>query len=337
MFQILLMTTFDEYILREQYKKVRGLGDRLALMKDQIDWKPFVPLVKSVFNNDTSRGGRPNTCERVVVRCMLLQSWYGLTDPELEYQCNDRLSFRNFLGYPDKVPDFTTIWKIRDRLVSSGVDEKIWRELQRQIDMLGYRVEAGVIQDASFIKADAGRKRLTKEKAAKKKGKNMPYTSKQKQHMDADGSFTAKNNQVVYGYKNHLKVDVDHHLIREYDVTTAKTHDGDIDLVADGDVAAYRDKGYYGKPLIAGNVRDETMKRGTRARKLNGGEQKRNKRISRIRSPGERPYAVIKRVFHGTHTLVKTLARVRVKEMFKCFAFNLYQLVTLKRKAYGVS
>jgi len=34
-------------------------------------------------------------------------------------------------------------------------------------------------------------------------------------------------------------------------------------------------------------VRDETMKRATRARKLNGGEQKRNKKISRIRSPGE--------------------------------------------------
>ena len=331
------METFDEYILREQYKKVRGLGDRLALMKDQIDWRPFVPLVKSVFNNDTSRGGRPNTDECVVVRCMLLQSWYGLTDPELEFQCNDRLSFRNFLGYPDRVPDFTTIWKIRDRLVKNKVDEKIWRELQRQINELGYRVESGVIQDASFVKADAGRKRLTKEKAAKKRGEKMSYTRKQKQHMDADGTFTAKNNQVVYGYKNHLKVDVDHQLIRYYEVTTAKTHDGDVDLVTEGDVAAYRDKGYFGKELSASKVKDETMKRATRARKLNAGEQKRNKKISRIQSPGERPYAVIKRVFHGTRTLVKTLVRVRVKEMFKCMAYNLYQLVTLKRKAYSVS
>ena len=329
--------TFQEYIFREAYVKVRGLGDRLALMKEQIDWKPFVPLVKSVFNNDSSQGGRPNTDERVVVRCMLLQSWYGLTDPELEYQCNDRLSFRNFLGYPDRVPDFTTIWRIRDRLVNSGVEEKIWGELQRQFDEMGYKVETGVIQDASFTKADPGRKRLQKEKTAKKKGKKITYTPKQLRHMDADGSFTAKNNQVVYGYKTHLKMDRDHQLIRDYDVTTAKTHDGDIDLVEEGDVAAYRDKGYYGKPLTTRNVVDETMKRATRARKLNGGEQKRNKKISKIRSPGERPFAVIKRVFHGTRTYVKTLARVCVKEMFKCFAFNLYQLVTLKRKQYGVS
>ena len=110
-----------------------------------------------------------------------------------------------------------------------------------------------------------------------------------------------------------------------------------FNLVAEGDIAAYRDKGYFGKPLLAKGVRDETMKRANRARKLNGGEQKRNRKISRIRSPGERPFAVIKRVFHGTRTYVKTLIRVRVKEMFKCFAFNLYQLVTLKRKLYSVS
>ena len=44
-------------------------------MKEQIDWDPFVPLVKRVFHNNTSRGGRPNTDE-VVVRCMLLQAGY---------------------------------------------------------------------------------------------------------------------------------------------------------------------------------------------------------------------------------------------------------------------
>ena len=47
---------FNEYILREQYKKVHGLGDRLALMKEQIDWAPFAPLVKSVFNNNAGVG-----------------------------------------------------------------------------------------------------------------------------------------------------------------------------------------------------------------------------------------------------------------------------------------
>ena len=80
--------SFNSFILEEQYKKVKGLGDRLVLMKQQIDWKPFIPLVKSVFYDDKKHGGRPHTNELVVVRSMLLQAWYNLSDPELEFQCH---------------------------------------------------------------------------------------------------------------------------------------------------------------------------------------------------------------------------------------------------------
>jgi IS5 family transposase len=324
--------SFEAYILQEKYKKIHGLGDRLELMKQQIDWEPFVKIVKSAFDNDTEFGGRPNTDEKVVVRCMLLQAWYGLSDPELEFQCNDRISFQNFIGLDQKIPDFSTIWKIRDRLKIRGKERLIWNELQRQLDDKGYKVKKGVIQDASFIDADAGRKRIQNEKKAKKEGKEIQYSDKQKRHIDRDGTFTAKNNQVHYGYKNHTKVDVDNTLIRDYDVSTASLHDGEIDLVKEGDKAVYRDKAYFGKQLKAKNVEDKTMKRATKKRKLNGGEQLRNKAISRIRSQGERPYAVVKRVFHNDRTQVKTLERVIIKEMFKCFAYNLYQLVTLERK-----
>lgn len=288
--------SFNQFILREQYKKVQGLGDRLELMKQQIDWAPFIPLVRSVFRDDATVGGRPHTDELVVVRAMLLQAWYGLSDQELEFQCYDRLSFRNFLAFPESIPDFTTIWKIRERLKEAGIDNQIWDEVQRQLTERGYTIKKGVIQDASFIEADLGRKRYQKEKQAEKEGKTISYTKKQLAHMDRDGSFSVKHGQVHYGYKSHIKLDADHHLIREYEVTTASLHDSQIDLVQRRDVAAYRDKGYFGRKLCPGII-DKTMKRAVRGRKLNGGEQLRNKAISRIRAPGERPFAVIKRVF----------------------------------------
>lgn len=328
----MIKLSFNQFILQEQYKKVRGLGDRLELMKHQIDWKPFKPLVASVFYDNKEEGGRPHTNELTVVRSMLLQSWYGLSDPELEFQVHDRLSFRNFLDFPENIPDFSTIWKIRERLKEAGIDELIWEELQRQLNSKGYKIKKGVIQDAAFIEQDLGRKRHYKEKKAKKKGEKIDYTDKQKKHIDKDGKFAVKHGQVHFGYKNHIKVDVDHHLIRDYDVSPANLHDSEVDLIEDGDVAAYRDKGYTGKKLKSDKVEDKTMKKNTKARKLNGGEQKRNKAISRIRAPGERPFSVIKRVFRGDRTQVKTLPRVSIKEMFKCFAYNLYQLVTLKRK-----
>ena len=59
-------------------------------------------------------------------------------------------------------------------------------------------------------------------------------------------------------------------------------------------------------------------------------DKERNRLISKLRSPGERPHAVIKRVFGAGRVLVTTVRRVHVKMMVTAFAFNLYQLCTLK-------
>ncbi len=149
--------------------------------------------------------------------------------------------------------------------------------------------------------------------------------------MDLDGTYAVKNGQVHYGYKTHIKLDVGCHLIREYEVTTASLHDSQVDLISGTDGIAYKDKGYFGIKVPDG-VEDKTMKRGTWARKLNGGEQRRNRSISRVRSPGERPFAVMGRTFNGAATLVKRLGRVNIEEMFRCFAFDLYQSVTIVRR-----
>ena len=70
--------SFEQFIAKEMYAKVHGLGDRLELMKEQIDWKPFIPLVKKVFFDNKTDGGRPHTDELIVVRSILLQSWYTM-------------------------------------------------------------------------------------------------------------------------------------------------------------------------------------------------------------------------------------------------------------------
>jgi len=177
-----------------------------------------------------------------------------------------------------------------------------------------------------------GRKRYQKEKRAKKNGERIVYDEKQDKQIDHDASFTVKYGQVQFGYKDHVKVDVKHMLVRDFAVTTASVHDNQIDLVKEGDVAVFRDKGYFGRPISAPDVLDKTMKRCVRGRKLNGGEQKRNRYISRIRAPGERVFSVLKCVFDGGYTTAKSLERVVIKEMFKYFAYNLYQLRTLYRK-----
>lgn len=322
---------FEQVMLQKAYEKVNGLGDRLVFMKQMVDWENFRPIVKKIFRDNETYGGRPHTDEVVIVRIMALQEMYGLSDEEMEFQANDRLSFRNFIGFSDNVPDYSTIWKIRDRLQQEQIDKEIWNKLQEQINNKGYTIQKGVIQDATFIDAKVGRKRYYKEKKAKKEGKIITYTPKQISHIDKDGTFAVKSGQVHYGYKDHIKIDVKNQIVRNIEVTTASLHDGQIQLVTKKDIAAYRDKGYFGTPLPE-NVVDKTMQRATRGNPLTKTQEKINRAISTIRSIGERPFSVIKTIFHGGRTFVKTLARVRIKETFKFFAYNLYQLFTIQRK-----
>ena len=67
-----MKVSFDKFILKQQYQKVKGLGDRLEPMKNQIDWRPFIPLVKGVFRDNKTVGGCPHTVELIVVHFMLL-------------------------------------------------------------------------------------------------------------------------------------------------------------------------------------------------------------------------------------------------------------------------
>ena len=150
------MDSFKSYLFRQAYKEVERLGDRLAEAEPLIDWEAFRPTLEGIYMNDGPQGGRPNTDEVLMMKLLVLQAWYGLTDPELERQAADRISFRRFLGYPDVIPDATTVWLLRERLAESGRDKAVWAELQRQLDAKGLTVKKGVAQDASFITADPG-------------------------------------------------------------------------------------------------------------------------------------------------------------------------------------
>ncbi len=176
------------------------------------------------------------------------------------------------------------------------MDDKIWTELQRQLSRKGYIVKQGVIQDASFIEADLGRIHHYKEKRARKKEEKISIQRKKRRHMDHKGSFSIKQGQLHYGYKSHIKLDVDNHLISPYHMSTAALHDGEVELFSPADMVAYREKEYFGKPLPV-RVKDKTMRRATKNRKLNGSQQKRNKLIAK--NTREMAFSVIKLVSRG--------------------------------------
>jgi len=151
------------------YARVEKLGDKLAEINPLIDWEAFRPIITEMYDNKSEKGGRPNNDEIVMMKMMVLQQWYGLSDPELEGQATDRISFHKFLGFPDKIPDSSTIWAFRERLAGTGKYREIWDELQRQIDVMGLKIKKGVIQDASFMTSDSGHAKADKPRGPEAK------------------------------------------------------------------------------------------------------------------------------------------------------------------------
>ena len=84
----------------------------------------------------------------------------------------------------------------------TGKDKLVWAELQRQLDSKGLSVKRGTIQDATFIEADPG-------SANRSRGDDA------KTRRSRDGTWAKKGDEIHFGYKFHLKVDMDYGLIRE--------------------------------------------------------------------------------------------------------------------------
>lgn len=311
------MDSFTDFALNEEYKRLQSVGDKLAEIDSLIDWSPFRPILESMYINRTASGGRPEADVIVMFKMLVLQQWHGLSDAELEKQCIDRISFRKFLGFPEYIPDSTTVWSFRKRIIDNGKEKAIWDEMQNQLDALGLKIKKGMIQDATFIHSDPGHAKA-----------DVPRGKDAKTRRSKDGTWTKKNGKSHFGYKLHTIIDKDYELIRRFETTTASLHDSQVDLSEENEVI-YRDKGYFG--AIAKGFA-ATMQRAVRGRPLGIMDILRNERISVQRVPCERVYAVTKEVFKTRKILVTTVERVNAKMLMTAFCFNLHQLRTLKKK-----
>ena len=127
-------------------------GHFLKKIDGQIDWRPFEKVLEPLYHPTL---GRPSHPPLVMFKALLLQQWYGLSDPGLEEAICDRLSFQRFLGLSltDPVPDETRICRFRTMLAQAGLGERLFALLEEQLDAKGMIVRRGSLIDATLIKA----------------------------------------------------------------------------------------------------------------------------------------------------------------------------------------
>jgi IS5 family transposase len=96
---------------------------------------------------------------------------YSLSDEATEFQIKDRLSFERFLGLglDGTVPDATTVWLFRERLVKAKAIDKLFARFDAALTDRGYLAMGGQIIDATVVPAPKQRN-TQEEKAAIRKG-----------------------------------------------------------------------------------------------------------------------------------------------------------------------
>jgi IS5 family transposase len=178
--------------------------------------------------------GRPGHRAAVLLRVLLLQHLYGLSDPQAEEQLGDRLSFQKFVGLRsgEAVPDETAICRFRQRMITAGLHEELLDLLNGQLAAAGYLVKRTMLVDATLV--ESSRTRPDHQGALQGKAP------------DTDARYTRKGNQRYYGYKAHVSADGDNQLVCRAKITPANVDDSKVfgELISSPTKAVYADKIY---------------------------------------------------------------------------------------------
>jgi IS5 family transposase len=267
-----------------------------------VKWKNIEALLLEHYEVGTSKEGADAFPPLLLMKCMLLQKWFRIpSDPELENQINDRISFKKFLGLTlgRLSPDHSTFSRFRNRLSKEAMME-LNNVVLQEFAKRGLSINEGIAVDARLVKSaskplnnDELRKlkdkRDTPEGKLDKKGNPLKFSR------DLESNWTVKNDKPHYGLKEHASVDVKSGFILATTLTPASIHDTNylpyLTIASchtkDPIEKVYADKGYYGQPnrsfLHLNEIKDGIMRKDTTTAKLTEVEIERNKKISKKR------------------------------------------------------
>ena len=275
---------------------------------------------------DPSLPGERPIDPRVMLKGLMLQKWHNLSDPQLEEQLKDRISFRRFvgLGQDEPTPDETTFVKFRGRLREAKLDEVIFAAILEHIDARGLLVKGGTIVDATIIEQSTG------HKTGKKDDEGNDLTTR-----DPEASFTRKGDVSYHGYKMHTATDVSG-VITGVITSTASHHDSRyIDELTEGEErAVFADSAYSDADRREALERRGVLpaiiyKRVKGQKKLYPWQKKFNRLVSQVRAIGEHPYAWMTRLMNFARCRYRGLRRNAFDFTLTAAAYNVRKAVSL--------
>lgn len=289
-----------------------------AVCEREIPWSQLAEAVKGVFvqRDDAAtaaKGGAPHWPVVTMLKIMLMQKWFGLSDPMAEEMLLDRLSFRQFVGLSldDKTPDHSTICVFRRRLREAGHGSTLFDATLAVLRARGLVVTEGTLIDATIIEAPLGSKRADGSGST----------------ADPCATTTCKHGRAYHGYRAHVATDR-RSIITDfvYDTASVSEHTHFDALAAAEDAAVWADSACRSEDRVQklesrGVFAGICHRRVRGQRELSAGQRAFNRLVSGVRAMVEHPFAWIKRMTGG-RTRYRGLVRNALDFALAAVAYN---------------
>ena len=343
--------TFADISLFNSMEKNRAIK-RMEQINAIVDWSRIENLLLRNYPVGKSFEGNDAYPPLILMKCLLLQQWFKIdSDPELETQINDRISFKKFLGlsFDDSAPDHSTFSRFRGRFSKDNM-RMINHELLSQFAAKGLTINEGIAIDARLVQSashpisnkeiqEQREKRETPEGKIDKNGNNLKFSR------DLDSNWVVKNNKPHYGLKEHASVDTNYGFVLATELTPSSVNDS---IYLPYCVAAschteepvkkvFADKGYFGKPnrdfLSMNKIEDAIMRKATKGTELTEYETERNKAISKVRYIVEQYFGLSHLHNRAYRARFPKLIKNAVDVLFRQMAFNLFRASKILKPA----
>jgi len=275
-----------------------------------IEWRSIEKILNRHYKKAKNITGNSAYPPLPMFKILLLQRWYNLSDPAMEEALYDRISFLRFTGFSlsSELPDHSTICRFRNYLLEKNIYERLFYEINRQLEKKAWIVKSGVIVDATIVESSRRPRKKVEKVIQKGEGYEEGKTEERVSYSeDVDAKWVEKRNHLYYGYKLHMGVDDKNGFILGGHISTANISDtnqmeGVVDEseVKRGNVV-YGDKGYDSEKnrriIKAKGLKQRIMKKAKRNKPLSRWQKTWNKLIAKVRYIVERGFGTLKRQY----------------------------------------
>jgi IS5 family transposase len=336
------------------YDRLDKCLDPLLRLAKVVNWELFRVQLQNIRKNETV--GRPSFDVVMMFKVMVLQSLYNISDDAMEFFIRDRLSFMRFLGLDltERVPDAKTIWKFREELTKAELIKPLFAQFDEYLAANGFEAKGGQLIDATIVEVPIQHNTKEERELIESGEQPVKWNKAKASQKDTDARWTKKNAKSFFGYKDHVNVDEDSKIIRDYEVSPANVHDSqklEEIVIVGGEKAepsgvtesaesedtpkVYADKAYDSKKidkfLSRAGFEPQICRKAKRGASLSESQKEENRKRSKIRARVEHVFGAMHQKAHDLTIRTIGLSRASAKIGLRNIAYNMMRFCYLTR------